>query len=103
MSPLRPGSRPNLKYSRRSAMTSPGASWTASVTLPRRHGGSTGARPPAFRAPPLRYHGETMSFQWLQMRIQEEKERRQREANILERLPRALEELHRSLIVCVED
>jgi hypothetical protein len=44
-----------------------------------------------------------MSFQWLQMRIQEEKERRQREANILDRLPRALEELFKSLIVCVED
>ena len=44
-----------------------------------------------------------MSFQWLQMRIQEEKDRRQREANILERLPRALEELHHHLIVCVED
>ena len=44
-----------------------------------------------------------MSFQWLQMRIQEEKERRQREKNIQERLPRALEELFQSLIVCVED
>ena len=44
-----------------------------------------------------------MSFQWLQMRIQEETERREREANILERLPRALEELHRTLSICVED
>ena len=44
-----------------------------------------------------------MSFQWLQMRVQEEKERRQREALILERLPRALEEVHRHLVACVED
>ena len=35
-----------------------------------------------------------MSFQWLHMRIQEEKDRRQREALTLERLPRALEELY---------
>jgi len=35
-----------------------------------------------------------MSFQWLQMRIQEEKDRRKREAITLERLPQALEELH---------
>jgi hypothetical protein len=38
-----------------------------------------------------------MSFQWLQMRIQEEKERRQREAVTLERLPLALAELHEIL------
>jgi len=43
-----------------------------------------------------------MSFQWLQMRITEEKERRQREAQILERLPRVLEEVHRALAVCVD-
>ena len=43
-----------------------------------------------------------MSFQWLQMRISEEKDRRQREAQILERLPRALEEVHRSLAGCIE-
>jgi hypothetical protein len=36
------------------------------------------------------------------MRIQEEQERRQREAQILERLPRALEEVHRHLARCVE-
>jgi hypothetical protein len=42
-----------------------------------------------------------MSFQWLQMRIQEEQERRQREAQILERLPRALEEVHGHLAACV--
>ena len=44
-----------------------------------------------------------MSFQWLQMRISEEQERRQREAQILERLPRVLDEVHRSLIACVEN
>jgi hypothetical protein len=43
-----------------------------------------------------------MSFQWLQMRIQEERERRQREAQILEILPHTLEELHRILAECVE-
>jgi len=43
-----------------------------------------------------------MGFQWLGMRIQEEQERRQREAQILERLPRALEETHRHLAECVE-
>jgi hypothetical protein len=36
------------------------------------------------------------------MRITEEKERRQREAQILERLPRVLEEVHRALAVCVD-
>lgn len=35
-----------------------------------------------------------MSFQWLHMRIQEEKDRRKRESITLERLPSALEELH---------
>jgi len=44
-----------------------------------------------------------MSFQWLQMRIQEEKERREREAQILESLPRTLEEVHRALAACVEN
>ena len=43
-----------------------------------------------------------MSFQWLQMRIQEERERRQRETQILENLPRILEELQRVLAECVE-
>ena len=43
-----------------------------------------------------------MSFQWLQMRVQEEQARREREAQILERLPRALEEMHRHLAGCVE-
>ena len=43
-----------------------------------------------------------MSFQWLQMRVQEEQERRQREGQILARLPRALEEPHRHLADCIE-
>jgi hypothetical protein len=43
-----------------------------------------------------------MSFQWLQIRITEEKERRERESAILERLPRALKELRESLTVCVD-
>src|ERR1700679_3099081 len=43
-----------------------------------------------------------MSFQWLQMRITEEKERRDRERMILDRLPRALDELRESLRICVD-
>ncbi len=43
-----------------------------------------------------------MSYQWLQMRISEEKDRRARRAEILERLPNALEELRRELTACVE-
>jgi hypothetical protein len=35
-----------------------------------------------------------MSDQWLHMRIQEERDRRQRESLTLDRLPQALEELH---------
>jgi hypothetical protein len=35
-----------------------------------------------------------MNFEWLRMRIQEEQDRRGREASALERLPRAMEELH---------
>jgi len=42
-----------------------------------------------------------MSFEWLTMRIQEEKDRRQREAEILERLPLTLEELHGHLADCI--
>jgi hypothetical protein len=44
----------------------------------------------------------TPAFQWLHMRIAEEKERRDREALILDRLPRASGELHRGLGACVE-
>jgi hypothetical protein len=43
-----------------------------------------------------------MSFQWLQMRISEERDRRDREAVITERLPRAVQELHASLSLCIE-
>ncbi len=43
-----------------------------------------------------------MNFQWLEMRISEEQDRRQREDSIRKRLPRALEELHESLTECVE-
>ena len=43
-----------------------------------------------------------MSFQWLQLRVQEEQERREREAQILARLPRAIEETYRHLAGCVE-
>src|SRR5689334_21274561 len=42
-----------------------------------------------------------MSYQWLQMRISEEKDRRAREAMVLERLPRAMQEMYDSLAVCV--
>jgi NTP pyrophosphatase (non-canonical NTP hydrolase) len=44
-----------------------------------------------------------MSFQWLQMRITEENDRRQREAMILERLPRVMDEVHEAIASCVED
>jgi hypothetical protein len=43
-----------------------------------------------------------MSFQWLEMRISEERERREREALVQERLPRALDELYGELQQCVE-
>ena len=43
-----------------------------------------------------------MSFQWLQMRITEEQDRRERERQILERLPRVMEEVHRALVLCVQ-
>lgn len=43
-----------------------------------------------------------MSFQWLQMRISEENDRRKREASVLERLPRALDETHKAFCDCVE-
>jgi hypothetical protein len=42
-----------------------------------------------------------MAFQWLQMRITEEQERRQREQRALDRLPSALKELHETLSDCV--
>ena len=42
-----------------------------------------------------------MSFQWLEMRIHEEQDRRQREAKILERLPHVLNEVRGMLADCV--
>ncbi len=44
-----------------------------------------------------------MSFQWLQLRLTEEKERREREARVLDRLPGAIIELRESLGACVEE
>jgi hypothetical protein len=44
-----------------------------------------------------------MPFQWLQMRITEENDRREREAIILERLPRVMDEVHAALAECAQD
>ena len=44
-----------------------------------------------------------MAFQWLQMRVQEEKDRRHRESTTLERLPAALTEMHTNLEACVKE
>lgn len=44
-----------------------------------------------------------MSFQWLQMRITEEKDRRERENNILARMPAAFDELRLELLECLAD
>lgn len=49
----------------------------------------------------LSYHESRMAFQWLQMRISEEKDRLQRQAQVLERLPGALEQLHVDLTECI--
>jgi len=43
-----------------------------------------------------------MAYQWLEMRISEERDRRQREATVQECLPQALDELHRCLAECVQ-
>lgn len=43
-----------------------------------------------------------MSFHWLRMRITEEQERRRREAQIQDRLPRAMDDLCGALSTCVE-
>jgi hypothetical protein len=43
-----------------------------------------------------------MSFQWLQMRITEENDRRQKESSTLERLPRVMDEVHGAISECVE-
>ena len=45
----------------------------------------------------------TWPFQWLQMRIQEERERRELQAKHLERMPAALQEIHDHLADCIED
>ena len=42
-----------------------------------------------------------MSAQWLEMRIQEEQERRRKEAKTQEMLPQAMEELHQQLSECI--
>ena len=44
-----------------------------------------------------------MAFQWLQMRIQEERERRELQARHLARLPAALKEIHDHLAECIEN
>src|SRR5450759_4960718 len=44
-----------------------------------------------------------MAFQWLQMRIQEERERRERQANNLQRLPGALKEVYDHLAECIRN
>ena len=44
-----------------------------------------------------------MAFQWLQMRVQEENDRRQRESSALERLPAALLEMHTNLLACIQE
>lgn len=43
-----------------------------------------------------------MDLQWMDMRIQEEQERRQKEAKVLERLPLALDEIREEIARCVE-
>ncbi|HLH19594.1 MAG TPA: hypothetical protein VKX45_20385 [Bryobacteraceae bacterium] len=43
-----------------------------------------------------------MPFQWLEMRIAEERDRRRREAEIHARLAPAMEELHRLLAGCLD-
>ena len=43
-----------------------------------------------------------MPFQWLEMRISEETDRRRKEAETLERLPRVMDEVHRAIGACVE-
>jgi hypothetical protein len=43
-----------------------------------------------------------MSFQWLRMRITEEQDRRDREGQIQERLPRAVADVKQALAACVE-
>jgi hypothetical protein len=42
-----------------------------------------------------------MAFQWLQMRIQEERERRELQRKHLDRMPAALQEIHDHLADCI--
>jgi len=44
-----------------------------------------------------------MTFQWLQMRITEENERRLKEAQTLERLPRVMDEVHEAIVDCADE
>src|ERR1019366_313698 len=58
---------------------------------------------PALSVPLPCYHGDTdMSYQWLHMRITEESERRQKEANMLEKMPQAVEEVRGAMAGCVD-
>ena len=43
-----------------------------------------------------------MPFQWLQMRIQEETERRELHSKHVERMPAALQEIHDYLAQCIQ-
>ncbi|HUB79832.1 MAG TPA: hypothetical protein VMB03_13590 [Bryobacteraceae bacterium] len=43
-----------------------------------------------------------MPYQWLEMRITEESDRRRKEADTLERLPRVMDEVHHAIAGCVE-
>src|ERR1022692_2740289 len=43
-----------------------------------------------------------MSFQWLQMRMQEERERRELHEKHVERMPAALREIHDTLAHCIQ-
>jgi hypothetical protein len=42
-----------------------------------------------------------MSFQWLELRLGEERDRRRRQAEVSARLPRALDEIHGALSDCI--
>ena len=44
-----------------------------------------------------------MPYQWLQMRISEENDRRKKEAETLENLPRVMDEVHAAVAECVAD
>jgi hypothetical protein len=43
-----------------------------------------------------------MPFQWLQLRMSEEKERRERERQVLERLPSAVDEMEAAVRECLD-